>query len=376
MVRSGSEALREILQREFAVILLDVNMPDIDGLETGAPDPAVQEVGAHADHLHHRLRRRDADRAGLLARRGGLHPLAGDPRRAAQQGARVRRPLPDAAAHPRHGRASRWRARGPRPRARRRKRPRGARTSSRARATSSAPRSTSSRACGACSTWWCRRWPRARALVVDAESAIGRCCSTRRSRSNRGVRATARCPSRCAPRCSAWCAKACRSRARRCATRCASASARSAPWRWLRTARSPQDLVTLQELVGRAAIALDNARLYSSLQREIVRSRAGRGAAAGREPAQGRVPRHAVARAAQPARADPQRGRGDPAPRAARPQADHGARRGRPPGHACWRAWSRSCSTCRASARARSRSRRSRSSSRASSRTAWRPRAR
>jgi CheY-like chemotaxis protein len=34
MVRSGSEALREILQREFAVILLDVNMPDIDGLET------------------------------------------------------------------------------------------------------------------------------------------------------------------------------------------------------------------------------------------------------------------------------------------------------------------------------------------------------
>ncbi|WKB53100.1 response regulator [Eleftheria terrae] len=32
--RSGSEALREVLQREFAVILLDVNMPDIDGLET------------------------------------------------------------------------------------------------------------------------------------------------------------------------------------------------------------------------------------------------------------------------------------------------------------------------------------------------------
>src|SRR4029077_11963063 len=34
MVRSGSEALREVLEREFAVILLDVNMPDIDGLET------------------------------------------------------------------------------------------------------------------------------------------------------------------------------------------------------------------------------------------------------------------------------------------------------------------------------------------------------
>jgi signal transduction histidine kinase/DNA-binding response OmpR family regulator len=35
-VRSGTEALREVLAREFAVILLDVNMPDIDGLETAA----------------------------------------------------------------------------------------------------------------------------------------------------------------------------------------------------------------------------------------------------------------------------------------------------------------------------------------------------
>ena len=33
-VRSGTEALREVLTREFAVILLDVNMPDIDGFET------------------------------------------------------------------------------------------------------------------------------------------------------------------------------------------------------------------------------------------------------------------------------------------------------------------------------------------------------
>jgi signal transduction histidine kinase/CheY-like chemotaxis protein len=35
-VRSGAEALREVLLREFAVILLDVNMPDIDGFETAA----------------------------------------------------------------------------------------------------------------------------------------------------------------------------------------------------------------------------------------------------------------------------------------------------------------------------------------------------
>ena len=33
---SGAEALKEILKKEFAAILLDVNMPDIDGLETAA----------------------------------------------------------------------------------------------------------------------------------------------------------------------------------------------------------------------------------------------------------------------------------------------------------------------------------------------------
>ncbi len=35
-VRSGRQALAELLDREFAVILLDVNMPDIDGLETAS----------------------------------------------------------------------------------------------------------------------------------------------------------------------------------------------------------------------------------------------------------------------------------------------------------------------------------------------------
>jgi len=34
MAASGADALRELLAREFAVILLDVNMPDIDGIET------------------------------------------------------------------------------------------------------------------------------------------------------------------------------------------------------------------------------------------------------------------------------------------------------------------------------------------------------
>jgi signal transduction histidine kinase/ActR/RegA family two-component response regulator len=44
-------------------------------------------------------------------------------------------------------------------------------------------------------------------------------------------------------------------------------------WRGGSPGLAPRDLVTLDELVGRAAIALDNARLYRSLQREIVRSR-------------------------------------------------------------------------------------------------------
>jgi len=35
-VRSGDEALRQLLQQDFAVILLDVNMPGLDGFETAA----------------------------------------------------------------------------------------------------------------------------------------------------------------------------------------------------------------------------------------------------------------------------------------------------------------------------------------------------
>src|ERR1044072_8873028 len=60
MVRSGSDALREVLHGEFAVILLDVNMPDIDGLETAklirqykksAHTPIIF-ITAYADELH------------------------------------------------------------------------------------------------------------------------------------------------------------------------------------------------------------------------------------------------------------------------------------------------------------------------------------
>ena len=34
--RSGTDALRELMRQEFAVILLDVRMPEMDGFETAA----------------------------------------------------------------------------------------------------------------------------------------------------------------------------------------------------------------------------------------------------------------------------------------------------------------------------------------------------
>ena len=63
--RSGQEALKCILEQEFAVILLDVNMPDIDGLETAglirqykksAQTPIVC-ITAYVDELQARIGR-------------------------------------------------------------------------------------------------------------------------------------------------------------------------------------------------------------------------------------------------------------------------------------------------------------------------------
>src|SRR5947207_2345567 len=34
--RSGKEALRQLLNKDFVVVLLDVNMPELDGFETAA----------------------------------------------------------------------------------------------------------------------------------------------------------------------------------------------------------------------------------------------------------------------------------------------------------------------------------------------------
>ena len=49
-----------MLQQDFAVILLDVNMPGHGRLRDRGADPPPQAVGPHADHLPHRVRRRGA----------------------------------------------------------------------------------------------------------------------------------------------------------------------------------------------------------------------------------------------------------------------------------------------------------------------------
>jgi signal transduction histidine kinase/DNA-binding response OmpR family regulator len=58
--RSGREALRRLLEQDFAVILLDVNMPDIDGFETArlirqrkrSEDTPIIFVTAFSDEMH------------------------------------------------------------------------------------------------------------------------------------------------------------------------------------------------------------------------------------------------------------------------------------------------------------------------------------
>ena len=93
-VTSGEEALQLLLEHEFAVILLDVNMPGMSGLETAALIRQRRKSRAHAHHLRHRLCRRRANGRRLCAGRGRLHPDADRARDPAGQGQGVRRALP------------------------------------------------------------------------------------------------------------------------------------------------------------------------------------------------------------------------------------------------------------------------------------------
>ena len=97
---SGRDALRHLLRQTFAVILLDVNMPGLDGFETAALIRQRPALRAHADHLRHRPRGRHLRGARLLAGRGRLHPVAGAAGRAARQGGGVHRSLPQRGGDP------------------------------------------------------------------------------------------------------------------------------------------------------------------------------------------------------------------------------------------------------------------------------------
>ena len=182
------------------------------------------------------------------------------------------------------------------------------------------------RACGACSRWRCRASPRRR-----------RCWWTTRAR---GAGCAWIPPSACAPTRTT----SCRARPPRPCRRC---SPTAAPWRAgapLRVGERRLGALLMRGARGRLRGARgpggarrDGVRQRAPVRQPAARDRAlarGGGEPAGGGAAQGRVPRHAGARAAQPAGADPHRGRGDPARGAARPDAQHGARRGRPAGRA------------------------------------------
>ena len=64
-VRSGADALRATLGQDFAVILLDVNMPDLDGFETAALIRQRKQLRTHADHFPDGFSRRPFRRAGI-----------------------------------------------------------------------------------------------------------------------------------------------------------------------------------------------------------------------------------------------------------------------------------------------------------------------
>jgi len=70
-VSSGAEALQQVLAKDFAVILLDVNMPDMDGYETPRWFASASAPRTYP-YLRHQLRGRDSQREGLLPRGRGL----------------------------------------------------------------------------------------------------------------------------------------------------------------------------------------------------------------------------------------------------------------------------------------------------------------
>ena len=91
---SGKEALRCLLKQDFAVILLDVNMPGMDGFETAALIRQRQRSETTPIIFHQRgQRHRDPCLPRLLVRGGGLHSDSGRAGNPARQDCRLCRSL-------------------------------------------------------------------------------------------------------------------------------------------------------------------------------------------------------------------------------------------------------------------------------------------